>query len=156
MFKEDGTITAGNSSSISDGAAVLLLTSAAFAQEHKLKVLARICGFGDAAQVSFLLQFIPWIAMVAAHMHNKHSSLYLSLFNFILGKKDKERIERTKDNSDVATGVNHGVASFLSWSKYVILRQTFENLVGPKRLLPPFEGEHLELAQTSWLAPISP
>jgi hypothetical protein len=76
-------------------------TSAAFAQKHNLKVLARICGFGDAAQVSFLLQFIPLIAMVASHMHNKHSNLYLSLFNFILGKKDKERIE-TKGNSDVA------------------------------------------------------
>jgi hypothetical protein len=44
---------------------------------------------------------------------------------------------------------NHGVASFLSWPKYVILRQRFQNLVGPKRLLPPFEGEYLEPAQTS-------
>lgn len=51
VFKEDGTITAGNSSTLSDGAAVLLLTSAAFADEHKLKILGRIRGFGDAAQV---------------------------------------------------------------------------------------------------------
>lgn len=51
VFKEDGTITPGNSSTLSDGAAVLLLTSAAFAKEHDLKVLGRIRGFGDAAQV---------------------------------------------------------------------------------------------------------
>ena len=51
VFKEDGTITPGNSSTLSDGAAVLLLTSAAFADEHKLKILGRIRGFGDAAQV---------------------------------------------------------------------------------------------------------
>lgn len=51
VFKEDGTITAGNSSSISDGAAVLLLTSAAFAHDHNLQILGRIRGFGDAEQV---------------------------------------------------------------------------------------------------------
>jgi acetyl-CoA acetyltransferase len=42
VFKEDGTITAGNSSTFSDGAAVLLLKIAAFADEHEFKVLGRI------------------------------------------------------------------------------------------------------------------
>jgi acetyl-CoA C-acetyltransferase len=51
-FKEGGTITAGNSSSINDGAAVLVLASAAFAEEGGFHVLARIRGFGDAEQVS--------------------------------------------------------------------------------------------------------
>lgn len=51
VFKKNGTITAGNSPALSDGAAALLLTSAAFAQEHKLPILAHIRGFGDAAQV---------------------------------------------------------------------------------------------------------
>jgi acetyl-CoA acyltransferase len=41
-FKEDGVITAGNSSQISDGAAALLLASARVAKEHNLKPLARI------------------------------------------------------------------------------------------------------------------
>lgn len=50
VFKEDGTITAGNSSSISDGAAVVILTSAAIAEKHNLQILGRIRGFGDAAQ----------------------------------------------------------------------------------------------------------
>ena len=41
-FKEDGVITAGNSSQISDGAAALLLASARALKEHNLKPLVRI------------------------------------------------------------------------------------------------------------------
>lgn len=47
-FKADGTVTAANSSSISDGAASLLLMSASEAQQRALKPLARI-----VAQVQF-------------------------------------------------------------------------------------------------------
>lgn len=42
VFKEGGTVTAGNSSPISDGAAALLLTNADFAADRNLKPLARI------------------------------------------------------------------------------------------------------------------
>jgi len=42
VFKEDGTITAGNSSQISDGAAAVLLTTREKADEHGLKPRARI------------------------------------------------------------------------------------------------------------------
>jgi acetyl-CoA acyltransferase len=41
-FKEDGIITAGNSSQISDGAAALLLASARAVKAHNLEPLARI------------------------------------------------------------------------------------------------------------------
>ncbi|KAG0606651.1 hypothetical protein M758_9G158300 [Ceratodon purpureus] len=69
VFKEDGTITAGNSSTLSDGAAVLLLTSAAFADEHKLKVLGRIRGFGDAAQAPEKFPTSPALAIPIALEH---------------------------------------------------------------------------------------
>ncbi|HUS83953.1 MAG TPA: thiolase family protein [Anaerolineales bacterium] len=42
VFKEDGVITAGNSSQISDGAAALLLASAGAVRDNNLKPLARI------------------------------------------------------------------------------------------------------------------
>jgi acetyl-CoA acyltransferase len=42
VFKEDGVVTAGNSSAISDGSAGLLLASARFAAEHGLEPVARI------------------------------------------------------------------------------------------------------------------
>ncbi|MEC8127195.1 MAG: acetyl-CoA C-acyltransferase [Pseudomonadota bacterium] len=41
-FAKDGTVTAANASSISDGAAALVVTSAAMAAEHGLKPRARI------------------------------------------------------------------------------------------------------------------
>ncbi len=42
VFKEDGVITAGNSSQVSDGAAALLVCSADFARMHGLRPRARI------------------------------------------------------------------------------------------------------------------
>ncbi|RYF61632.1 MAG: thiolase family protein [Comamonadaceae bacterium] len=42
VFSEEGKVTAGNSSQISDGAAAVLLTSAEFAQEHGLRPRARV------------------------------------------------------------------------------------------------------------------
>jgi acetyl-CoA acyltransferase len=41
-FREDGTVTAGNASQISDGAALLLVTSESFAADYGLDVLARV------------------------------------------------------------------------------------------------------------------
>jgi len=48
-FKPDGTITAGNSSGITDGAAALILASAETARELRLQPLARLRGFAAAA-----------------------------------------------------------------------------------------------------------
>ena len=41
-FAEDGTVTAGNASQLSDGAAGVVVTSEAFAQDHGLDVLAEV------------------------------------------------------------------------------------------------------------------
>ncbi len=49
-FKEEGTITAANSSSISDGAAAVLLMAQSQAEEHKIKPLAKIIGHYSHAQ----------------------------------------------------------------------------------------------------------
>jgi acetyl-CoA C-acetyltransferase len=48
VFSKDGSITAGNSSGITDGAAALVLASEVFVQEHKLKPLARIVAVTSA------------------------------------------------------------------------------------------------------------
>jgi acetyl-CoA acyltransferase len=47
VFLKDGTITAGNSSSLNDGAAVVILTSHEYARSNGLKPLARILGFAS-------------------------------------------------------------------------------------------------------------
>lgn len=43
-FRKDGTVTAGNSSSINDGASMVVICSEEFVKRHNLKPLARITG----------------------------------------------------------------------------------------------------------------
>ncbi len=50
VFKKDGTITAGNASSINDGAAALVLMSAEKAKALNLTVLAKVVGHAAAAR----------------------------------------------------------------------------------------------------------
>ena len=50
VFKKDGTVTAGNASSINDGASALILMSADKAIELGITPLAKINSFADAAQ----------------------------------------------------------------------------------------------------------
>ena len=50
VFRKDGTVTAANSSSISDGAAALILTSQVYAEKNNLPVRAKIVGHASHAQ----------------------------------------------------------------------------------------------------------
>src|SRR5262245_7854823 len=58
-FKKDGTVTAANSSSISDGAAALLLMRRSQAQQRGLKPLATIVGHSMHAQSPHLFTTAP-------------------------------------------------------------------------------------------------
>jgi acetyl-CoA C-acetyltransferase len=51
-FSKDGTITAANASSLNDGASALVLVSEKGLKSHGLKPLARIVGYGGAAQAA--------------------------------------------------------------------------------------------------------
>lgn len=48
-FRSDGRVTAGNSSTLNDGAAALVIASRAYAESHGLASLARIAAYGQAA-----------------------------------------------------------------------------------------------------------
>ncbi|MEM6888929.1 MAG: acetyl-CoA C-acyltransferase [Pseudomonadota bacterium] len=58
-FRDGGTVTAANSSSISDGAAALILTSGLSGQEHGLARRARIVGHASHAQAPGLFTTAP-------------------------------------------------------------------------------------------------
>ncbi len=58
-FRKDGTVTAANSSSISDGAAALILASADAAAAQRLNVRARILGHTSHAQAPALFTTAP-------------------------------------------------------------------------------------------------
>ena len=50
VFKKDGTVTAGNASTINDGAAALILMSKEKAEELSIKPIAKILSYADASQ----------------------------------------------------------------------------------------------------------
>jgi acetyl-CoA C-acetyltransferase len=57
------SVTAGNASSLNDGAAALVVTSEAYAKEHGLPVMARITGYATGATEPQDLFFAPVVAM---------------------------------------------------------------------------------------------
>ncbi|KAL1326338.1 probable acetyl-CoA acetyltransferase, cytosolic 2 isoform X2 [Arachis ipaensis] len=66
-FKPNGgTVTAGNASSISDGAAAIVLVSEEKARELGLHVIAKIRGFADVAQEPELFTTAPALAIPKA------------------------------------------------------------------------------------------
>ncbi|SNR92020.1 acetyl-CoA C-acetyltransferase [Pseudomonas segetis] len=58
-FKKDGTVTAGNASSLNDGAAAVLLMSASKAQALGLPVLARIASYANAGVDPAIMGIAP-------------------------------------------------------------------------------------------------
>jgi len=72
-FAKEGTITAANASSISDGASALVLASEGAVREHSLEPLARIVGWGGAAQAPEWFTTAP-----AAAIENTLAKLRLS------------------------------------------------------------------------------
>jgi len=69
VFKKDGTVTPANASPLSDGAAAVVLVSEAYLKEHNLKPLAKILGWGDAAQNPSKFTTAPALAVPKALKH---------------------------------------------------------------------------------------
>ncbi|KAL5574825.1 hypothetical protein UlMin_016524 [Ulmus minor] len=65
-FKNGGSVTAGNASSISDGAAALVLVSGKKALQLGLQVIAKIKGYADAAQAPEWFTTAPSLAIPKA------------------------------------------------------------------------------------------
>ena len=58
-FRKDGTVTAGNAPGVNDGAAALVVTSAAEAQRRKLQPLARIVAYATSGIAPRLVMMAP-------------------------------------------------------------------------------------------------
>ncbi|WP_338799291.1 3-oxoadipyl-CoA thiolase [Acidovorax sp. DW039] len=58
-FRPDGSVTAGNSSGVNDGAAALLLASEAAVSQHGLRPMARIVGYASAGIAPRVMGFGP-------------------------------------------------------------------------------------------------
>jgi acetyl-CoA C-acetyltransferase len=66
VFEKDGSVTAGNASPLSDGAAALVIMAADVAEKRGLKPLARIIGSAQAAQAPEWFTTAPAVAIDAA------------------------------------------------------------------------------------------
>ncbi|BDR60197.1 thiolase family protein [Lactobacillus xylocopicola] len=63
VFKEDGLVTAGNASPLSDGASMVILASAAKVKELGLKPLARLGAFAESGIDPAYMGFGPYFAV---------------------------------------------------------------------------------------------
>lgn len=59
ITRADGTVTAGNASGVNDGAAAMIIASAAAAQAHGLKPIARILGAASAGVAPRVMGYGP-------------------------------------------------------------------------------------------------
>jgi acetyl-CoA C-acetyltransferase len=62
-FNKDGTVTAGNASTINDGGAALVLASGRFVKAHGLKPVARLVGQASGAQAPEWFTTAPIVAV---------------------------------------------------------------------------------------------
>lgn len=79
-FRKDGTVTAGNSSGVNDGAAALLLANETAVSQHGLRPLARIVGFASAGVAPRVMGFGP---VPAVHKLLAQTGLRTSDFDVI-------------------------------------------------------------------------
>ena len=80
VFSKSGTITAGNSSGITDGAAAVVLASEAFVKAHNLKPLARILAVTSAGVDPRIMGIGP---VPALHKMAEKHNLKLSDFDLV-------------------------------------------------------------------------
>lgn len=62
-FKENGTVTAGNSSGITDGASAMILVSEEFVKSNNIKAIAEITGFASAGVAPEIMGIGPAAAI---------------------------------------------------------------------------------------------
>ena len=65
IFKEDGTITAGNASALSDGASALILMDEDYAKEHNYTILATLGEHSEIGCDPLYMGYAPFYAVEA-------------------------------------------------------------------------------------------
>lgn len=79
-FSETGTVTAGNASTLNDGAAMLVLTSESYAKAHKLPCLATIEGYSEIGMDPSIMGAAPIDAIQALLKKTKLTTEDIDLY----------------------------------------------------------------------------
>ena len=80
VFKKNGTVTAGNASSLNDGASMLALASQSYIQINKIKPLAKILGWSASAGNPDFMGITP---ITAIQKLLKNLSLNMNYFDLV-------------------------------------------------------------------------
>ena len=80
VFKKSGTVTAGNASSLNDGAAFMMLASADFVKANKIKPLAKVLDWSASAGNPDLMGITP---ITAIQKLMKKMSVNINFFDLI-------------------------------------------------------------------------
>lgn len=80
IFQEGGTVTAANASSISDGAAALVVMSSERARALKISPLVKIVGYSSSAQEPEWFTTAPVLAIKALLQKTQHTLSDINLF----------------------------------------------------------------------------
>jgi acetyl-CoA C-acetyltransferase len=79
-FKPEGTVTAGNSSGLNDGAAMLAVTTGEYARAHALPVLARVVSYSTAGIAPDVMGLGPTAAVPIALRKANLTASQIDLF----------------------------------------------------------------------------
>lgn len=109
VFSKDGTVTAPNASSINDGGAALVLISAKKAKELGVTPIAKISGWGDAAQEPVKFTTAPSLAFPKAVKHAGISIKDVDFFEFneafsVVGLANSKNLGLSADKVNVYGG----------------------------------------------------
>lgn len=79
-FLPDGTVTAGNSPTLNDGASALILTTANYAKQHHLPVLAHLNGYAERGIDPSIMGYAPYYAVNRLLDRQNHTVADVDLF----------------------------------------------------------------------------
>lgn len=79
-FKTDGTVTAGNSSGLNDGAAMLVVTTKKYAKEHGLPIMASVLSYALVGNAPKVMGLGPAVAVPIALRKAELTAAQIDLF----------------------------------------------------------------------------
>jgi 3-oxoadipyl-CoA thiolase len=112
VVKADGTVTAGNASSINDGSAALLLASESAVKQYALMPLARVVGFASAGVQPRIMGVgpVPAVQKVLARYHLSISDLAVIELNEAFASQALASLRELKLADDAEHVNPHGGA----------------------------------------------
>ncbi|EPX71259.1 acetyl-CoA C-acetyltransferase Erg10 [Schizosaccharomyces octosporus yFS286] len=135
VFKGDGTVTAANASSLNDGASAMVLVSGTKLKELGLQPLAKVLGWGEAAQTPERFTTSPSLAIPKALKHANVESSQVDYYEIneafsVVGVANTKILGLNPENVNIfGGGVSMGHPLGSSGSRIIV---TLSNVLAQK------------------------